>query len=616
MKEFIDSVKAFSGAAIITSLLLAPISVSGQQLVSVSDITGGSSVFVFRNSSKAAPRKYSSRSRANRTKSRRIATARKVSKQYTTLAKVNPRRQRTAAVNPDDPRLPKVKTMPAAEAARLFAGVGEYYMDRDDFDHAIDFFREAISLDRKYGVARNGLSEALALKGNEELVRDARGPARAFFEEALTYNSKNAPAYFGLGELFSAEEKDVEARANYEKALANDTELTAIYVPLGILYYRAGEIAKADELLTKALAIAPNDAETQYFLGLIRFAQNRNSEALTAFRSATAADPAYGDAYYQAGETLMRLNEPAKAAIEFKKATQIKGDYFEAWLGLGNAEYESNNWAEAVKAYNEATRLKNNSAEAFENLADAYRQIPDYQKAESNYKLAALFIERTADFNKEQAADIYSKSAFMVAKQCELNRARNARCRWRDAITYLEKAAKHSPSGVDKANLGWAYYNAAREDLSFGNTAAAGPNLEKARAALQEALSGNSKYEAGALVNLGRVLADMGDHDGAINAFNKALDMGGDLPEGFVYNELGSVYRKQKKFKEAAAAFKKAAQREEKNPVIQFNLGEAALQYGEIDEAKKAYERLKKMGSAGSAYAAKLRQLSGGRIKG
>ncbi len=614
MNSTFGSIKISLAATTIFMLLLGSVPIRGQQLVAVTDITGGSSVFVFRTSSKAAPRKFVTRARTERSKSQRTETARKFNKQYVALAKAAPRRQRTQVVRPDDPRLPKVKTMPASEAAKLFAGVGEYYMDRDDFNSAIDFFREAVSLDGKYPVARNGLSEALALKGNEELVRDSRPTARRFFEEALTYNPKNAPAHFGLGEVFSADDKDDEAQLSYEKALANDKELTEIYVPLGILYYKRGNIAKADELLSKALVISPDDSETQYFLGLIRYHQNRNSDALTAFRKASAADPGFSEAYYQTGETLLRLTKPAEAAIEFKKAIDLNPAYFEAWMGLGGANYEANNWNEAVTAYERAVKLKNNNAEAYENLADSYRQIPDYQKAESNYKLAALFIERTPDFNAEQAADIYSKSAFMVAKQCEINLARGARCRWNDAITYIEKAAQHSKGGVDNANLGWVYYNAAREDLSFQNTAAARPKLEKAKAALLSAAAGNTKFSAGALVNLGRVLSDLGDYPGAIDSFNRAIQKEPDW--GFALNELGAVYRKQNKYKEAAATFKKAADKEEKNPVIQFNLGEAELQNGNIGEAKKAYERLKKLGRAGTDLAARLERLSGGKVRG
>lgn len=614
MKNYFGSVKAVVGAGLTSTLLMGSLPVSGQELVSVSDITGGSSVFVFRSSSKAAPRKFVSRTRTERTKPQRAETARKVNKQYIALSKVAPRRTRTAVVTPDDPRLPKVKTMPASEAAKLFAGVGEYFMDRDDFNQAIDYFRESIQLDKTYPVGRNGLSEALALKGNEELARNAAGPARRFFEEALTYNAKNAPALFGLGEVYSLEEKDSEARASYEKALASDRELTEIYVPLGILYFKAGEIAKADDLLSKALAIAPNDAETQYFLGLVRTTQTQYSEALQAFNKAKSLDPANPDAFYQAGDAQLRLNKPAEAIKDFKRATELKADYFEAWMGLGDANYESNNWEAAVTAYKEATRLKNDNAEAYENLADAYRQIPNYVQAEASYKLAALFIERKPNFNKEQAADIYSKAAYMVAKQCEISVKQGSRCRWGDAITYIDKGSKYSKTGVDNTNLGWAYYNAAKEDLSFRNDAAARPKLEKARTALLTAVNDRGSVSAGALMNLGRVLSDMNDMNGAIDAFNKAIQKEPNWV--FAINELGSVYRKQNNYKEAAKQFRIAAGKEEKNPVIQFNLGEAELLAGNVGEAKKSYDKLRKMGKIGSDLAARLAQLSGGKIKG
>ena len=612
MKKIIDSIKGHLTLAVILTLLLNATPSSAQELVSVSDITGGSSVFVFRSSEKGAPKKFVSKTRAVRTKSQRIETVRKVSKQYIALAKITPRRKRTEAVDPNDERLKKIKTMSSQEASKLFAGVGEYYMNRDDFDNAIDFFRESSTMDAKNTIARNGLSEALGLKGNELLVKDSPAAARKFFEEALNYNAKNAPASFGLGEVFAALEKDDEARVNYENALSSDKDLTEIYTPLGILYYHQGQIAKADELLTKAMVISPNNPQTQYFLGLIRYSQNSNEKALTAFRKATEADPTYSEAFYQAGETNLRLNKPADAIADFTKATTLKPNYFEAWLGLGTANYELNNWAASAVAYEKSVKLKNNNWEAFDNLGDAYRQMLDYDKAESNYKLAALFIERVPGFSKEQAADIYSKAGFMLAKQCERNMARAIRCRWEDAVTNLEKATEYSPTGLDNANLGWAYYNAARADLNAKNEAGAKAKFEKAKIALQKAAANNPKFAAGPLLNLGLVLRDTGDIAGAEDAFKKALQKEPDW--GFALNELGSIYRKQKKYKEAAAQFRKAADKEEKNAVVQFNWGEAEILSGNLNDAKKAHARLKKMGR--NDLAARLEAVSGGKIKG
>ena len=520
MKKIIESTKGLVALAVILTLLVNAAPGSAQELVSVSDnITGGSSVFVFRGSAKGAPKRFVSRARPVRTKSERIETARKFSKQYVALAKVTPRRKRSTSVDPNDPRLKQIKTMSKEDASKLFAGVGEYYMDRDDFDNAIDFFRESGSLNAANASAKSGLSEALALKGNELLVKDSPAAARKFFEEALTYNDKNAPASFGLAEVFASLEKDDEARVNYEKALATDKDLTEIYTPLGILYFQQGQIAKADELLSKAIVISPDDAQTQYFLGLVRASQTRYDEALTAFKKAKTTNPAYTEAFYQSGEMNMRLKKTADAIADFTKATSLKANYFEAWLGLGSAYYEMNNWPEAVKAYKEAVRLKNDNWQAFENLGDANRQIPNYNDAEANYKLAALFLERSKDFNKVEAADLYSKSAFMIAKQCELNTARLVKCRWDDAINYIEKASQYSQTGVDSANLGWVYYNAARADLANNNEAAARPKLEKAKMALQKASANNPKFAAGPLLNLAMTLRDMGDYEGAEDAF-------------------------------------------------------------------------------------------------
>jgi len=140
---------------IVASTVLLYTSVNSQDLVPVSDLTGGSSVFVFRNTSKAAPKRIIVKTRVTPTKTQRIETVRRVSKQYVTLAKVTPRRSRSQTVREDDPRLPKIPTMPKEQASVLFAGVGEYYMEKDDFTHAQDFFRESIQLDSKiiYGTS-------------------------------------------------------------------------------------------------------------------------------------------------------------------------------------------------------------------------------------------------------------------------------------------------------------------------------------------------------------------------------------------------------------------------------------------------------------------------------
>src|SRR4030095_39097 len=236
-------------------MLLSALPVRAQYLVPVIDLAGGSSVFVFRNTCKAPPKRLIAKTSVTRTKTQRIETAKRATKQSETLARVAPRRVLSSVVREDDPRIPKIPTMPKEEASVIFAGVGEYFMGNNEFARAQDFFRESIQLDAKNTKAQTGLSEALALEGHDVLVKRNVTVARQKFEEALKYNPKNSPAYFGLAEVYSEMDRDPDAILNYEKALANDKDLTELYVPLGILYYQQGEIAKAETLLLKALAI-------------------------------------------------------------------------------------------------------------------------------------------------------------------------------------------------------------------------------------------------------------------------------------------------------------------------------------------------------------------------
>ena len=579
---------------LVSSFIVSSLPLAAQDLVPISDITGGSSVFVFRGSSKGPSRKVFTTERTSRSKNQRIATAQRINKQYVTLAKVAPRRTRVKSVDPFTlPPESKIKEMPADEAAKLFAGVGEYYIDKEDTDNAINFFRQAYDLDKKNSVAKNGLSEALALRGNGLLLKDDNDEAKKVFEEALQYNPNNGVAYYGLGEIYVADDNKSEAIKNYEKALDLDRALTEIYVPLGILYYQTGEIKRADELLTQAMANAPEDAETQYFLGLVRTSQSRWDDALKAFRTAITSDPKYAEAHYALGSTLQRLGKSADAIPDLQQAVSLRPGYYEAWFALGNAYLEQENYPEATKAYLEAARLKNTSIDTFENLGDAYRLAGSFNDAEARYTLATTFIERDPNYPKAEAADVYSKIGYVLAKQCEINMAKAVPCRWNAATRALEKAVTINPSTVNYANLGWAYYNAAHDDLYAQRDAEGRDKLMKARDNLLKAVQSNPDYLEGPLLNLGMTYSDLGDTQGAIDTLTKVVQK--EPKWTFAVNELGIAYFNSKNYKEASNQFRRAIERDDKYAAAWLNLGKSEFSNGNVGEAKSAYNKLQKL---------------------
>jgi tetratricopeptide (TPR) repeat protein len=574
-------------------------------LVPVSDITGSSSVFVWpRGGGAAAPKHFVSRAKTNRTKEAKVETAKRITTQYEKLAKVAPRRQRADVVDPNDPRLKKFGDMPKAEASKLFTGVGAFYIDKNDSENAMNFFREATDLDPKNLIAPKGLSEALSLKGNEVLVKDQTKAAADLFNEALKYNPNNAVAYYGLAEVFSnldpkekpIENADAKAIENYEKALSYDKDLTEIYVPLGILYYQAGNIAKADTLLTKAVAANPEMAETQFFVGLVRYAQNNNPVALAAFQKAIQVKPDYPEAYYYMGETYERMGKPDEAAAAYEKALSLKPNYFEAAFDLGSEYYKLQQWDKSVTAYEKAVKLNNSNVQAYINLGDAYRMAKDYEKAESEYNLAVSFFERMPDFDKSDKADTYNKIGYVIAQQCPINVSKLLPCRWNTATMSLEKAVALTGDNVEYANLGWAYYNAAKRDQADGKTAESKAKLEKARTNLLKATAADSKYLNAPMVNLGMALNDLGEYPAAIEVLNKVTQR--EPKWTFAINELGVSYLLNKDYKNAIDRFNAVIKRDDKYSAAWFNLGKAQFANGNIGEAKKAYTQLRKLGSS------------------
>jgi tetratricopeptide (TPR) repeat protein len=587
---------------VIGACWIAPLSASAQDLVPISSLTGSSSVFVFRTAARQAKR-YVPVQKPVRTKAQRLESVAKIKRQYDTIAKAAPKPNRAKIVDPYK-LPPNVRTLPAAEGSKLFAGVGEYYIEKRDYIKAIEYFTDAYNLDKTNPSALTGFSEALAMKGTDLLVKEDAAAAKLAFLEALKYDPKNSAAYFGLGEVYAELDQTADAIASYEKSLENDKALTEIYVPLGILYFQSGEIAKADELLTKALASSAESSQTQFFLGLVRSSQNRNDEALAAFQKAKTLDPNYAEAYFNSAEILVRLKRSSEAIADYKKAVELKPNYFDAWLGLGEAYYELANYPEAVIAYKAAVKLKNDQWEVYSGLAESYRQAGEFNNAESNYNLATLFLMKNAEFNKETAADLYSKVGYVIGRQCEINMQKFLPCKWPSAVKALEKAVELGGNPLDNANLGWAYYNNARMDLDARQPEAARPKLELAKATLQKALAtGGPAIADGVLQNLGAVQIDLGEFQAAIESLKPVVEKQPDW--NFSRYALGTAYFKVNDFDNAAKTFRAAVDKDPRNVSALSSLGYAEVKRKNKKEVWKIIDQLKAL-SPGDA--AKLEQ--------
>jgi len=589
-------------------------------IVSSDDISGGSSVFVFRRSRAAAQSKFAGKTTAKRNKAQKDQTRNSVQAKK---GKSTTTRKRAPKVDPGaiatlnkpagkpDPKKPDTAVASAEQASNVFAGAAETFLEQGNVDKALSFFIESTKLNPNNLAAKEGLSEAYTIKANSVYSTDGAFAAVPLYELAIKFNDRNDSAYAGIGTAYDELEQSDKAFENYEKALTINPDLNDLYSPVGIVYFQKGEIARADDFLSRAVAVNAEDDQAQYLLGLIRYKQNRTAEAQAAFEKSLRLKPT-AESHYYLGEVFDRLDRVDDSIREYNRAIALNPKYAEAWFDLGAAYYNRKRWDDAEKSYNRAIELKNDNYLAHEYLGDVYRQkatdtvdpalrLRLFRDAEASYQLAVVLATRPGVSGVDPAllAELHSKHGFVLGRISK----------WDNAVVALNKAVGNNSDAVDYTNIGWAYYNAAQANRINKSDAEAAANLAKAKENLEKAVALDPRA-AGAYMNLGVTLSDLGEFSAAAEALKRCIELRKDWFSAL--NELGLAYRGLNKLDDAAERFKEAVKLSEKNysdpgKALQrqlfksnltsslYNLSLTEKQRGKDKEAKKAQDRLREL---------------------
>ncbi|MEP6703548.1 MAG: tetratricopeptide repeat protein [Acidobacteriota bacterium] len=567
--------KSLLSSAVLFSMSFTTVFVFPQDIVASDDITGGSSVFVFRKSRKAPQEKAAGRAmRAGGVQGRAGRN------RYDVQLAANHKRRATH-VKANQALIAKSRVRPQRNAkitlSNTLTAKADTLLESRQTDQAIAAYREALKNNPKNEDARSGLGDALVAKGIDTAGDVNNIGAAEYLEEAVALDPKNDVAYAKLGDLYDAKNDAAKARLNYEKALAINPELTAVYVPVGMAYLNAGEIAKAENSLQNAERRGVADAEFYDLKGMTLYKQNKNADALAAFERALSLEGRNATAKYYRAALLDRMNQPDQSLAAYRETVAIAPEYAPAWFDLGVISYNRGDYANAEKAYKEAIRIDPDNYQAHANLASTYRQVERFAEANAEYKLAEVGIKDNPD--------LYSEWGYCLGKTNE----------WDKSVVRLEQARMVSPDAIDDTNVGWGYYNSAQIDKQNKKDAEATAKLEKSRASLQAAVQKNPKLDA-AYMNLGSTNNALGDFQAAVAALNIALSLRSDWV--IAINQLGLGYRGLNNLSAAIQQFNRVVTLDGNNVAGLFNLGSAQFASGDKKGAKKTQERLKKINPA------------------
>jgi tetratricopeptide (TPR) repeat protein len=578
--------RSLFSSVVLVALSFTTIFVFPQDIVASDDITGGSSVFLFRRSRKE-PHEKAAAGRAMRP---RIGTrARGNRGRYDAHVAAN--RKKRAAQSKANQAVARNKARNAKlTLSNTLTAKGDTQLEAKQIDQAIASYREALKNNPANADAKAGLSDALAAKGIE-VAGDTNNPAAAvYFDEATTLDPKNDVAFAKLGEIYDGAGDATKARLNYEKALAINPELAPLYVSVGASYLNGGDIAKAEAALQNAESRGVADAEFYNLKGMVLYKQNKNQEALAAFEKALSLEGRNATAKYYRAAVLDRMQQPEQSLVAYRETVTLEPAYAPAWYDMGVINYNKGDYVAAEAAYKEAIKAEPDFYQAHANLASTYRQMERYAEANAEYALAEVGIKDNPD--------LYLEWGFCLGKTNE----------WDKATARLDQARKLSPSAIDDSNLGWAYYNSAQADKQAKKDAEATAKLQKSKESLQVAVQKDPKLDA-AYMNLGSTNNALGDFEAAVAALNVALSLRRDWV--IALNQLGVGYRGLNNLSMAITQFNRVVTLDGNNVAGLFNLGSAQHASGDKKGAKKTQERLRKLNPAlaeqlGNVIAGKL----------
>ena len=284
--------------------------------------------------------------------------------------------------------------------------------------------------------------------------------------------------------------------------------------------------------------------------------QGKVDGAMAAFSKAIKAAPRDPRGYYQRGVCREKKKDTTGAMADYRQAVKLRPTFAEAHNNLGAMLHGKGKIDQAVKHLKQATRNRSDYGEAWYNLGLAYYDLRRYKESAGAYRRAV----------KLKPADV----------DCRINLG--------GALLHL----KDFPGAVKQ--LGLAVKLAPRNAMarfSYGSLLMKQGKLAEAAVQLRMAVKLDPGY-ARAWHRLGIVRARLKDFSTAIKNLQRAAGFKALAP--MVLCDLGKVYRKQGKTREAVAQYNKAIKAAPGYAKPYLLLGLAQASAGKCKAARKAFK--------------------------
>ena len=317
-----------------------------------------------------------------------------------------------------------------------------------------------------------------------------------------------------------------------------DLKLSEAYGLLGQVYQAYALTAPARECYSNAQQLAPKDYRWPYLLGQLCQQEGRAEEAINHYKLARQLRPDYLAAPVQLGNLYLQQNRPVEARASFTEALALNAHCTAARYGLGQLALANRNYAEAIQYLEQALAEAPEANRIHYALAMAYRGLGKLEPAQAHLQRQGTVGVRVTDPLLEGLQEL------VRGERLYLLRGRIAF----DARRFAEAAA------------------------AFRKAIAANPASTQAR------------------INLGSVLAELGESAEAIEQYQAALRLAPN--NATAHYNLGFLLAKQNQREQAIKHLQAVLSAQSEDADARFLLAQELLKSERREEALAEFSRL------------------------
>ena len=334
------------------------------------------------------------------------------------------------------------------------------------------------------------------------------------------------------------------------------------------------------------IAIEPDNWDAQDDLVSTYSGAGRFDDAIEVLTKLIERRPECADQHLQLGDLYNKTDRRDQAINAYLRAVELNPDYLEATIKVGTARLRQGEYVEAAQAFNRAVEINDRIVSAYVGLGVAQQGLGQSDEAFATLEMAAeIEPNSTLLFSEIARLQLTVTAAEQVKKyvspQSIVAHPQGPPSDEVSAVTE-QQIQKLKDALVKRPHHADVHY---RLGLLLRHQG----DLDGAIESFQRAVEINPQYFK-ALTKLGLALRETGRLDEAVGVHKRALDIDAESVE--LHYQLGLIFADRNEFSLALERFEFAASKEPDNLDYVANLALALQNMGLLDRAQATWQTL------------------------